>query len=228
MKLFIDNKELNIPESELSLRYLGEGSESTVYRYKDEALKIHKDNFYQKRLTEEAAIKMSKISTKRILLPRKIIYDENGEYIGYTTPYQREYNKDLLKRITMEKFIEELKILREDTRIISNEGIMLEDVHQNNLLVGDGLYLCDPGLYKFTDINYEDLYSNNIIELNYLFTVLLLETRVFDLTNKQADKLEDYFGATSRFFLEKLIEEQDINPKQKVNPFMKKLALSMM
>jgi hypothetical protein len=57
MKLFIDNKELNIPESELSLRYLGEGSESTVYRYKDEAIKIHKDNFYQKKINRRRSYK---------------------------------------------------------------------------------------------------------------------------------------------------------------------------
>ncbi len=229
MTIFIDDKELYLPDSELEFRYLGEGSECTVYRYKDEALKINKDDFYQKRLTEDEAKKMSKISTERILLPRRIIRDKDGEYIGYTTPYKEERNKEFLRMITMEKFISELRLLREDTRVLSNEGIMLEDLHQGNILVSNQseLYLHDPGLYKFTYKGYEELYRNNIIELNYLFTVLLLETRTFNLTNKQIDKLEEYFGVTSRYFLDKLIEEQDINPKQKVNPFMKNLALSI-
>lgn len=227
MKLFIEKEEVNIPDKELDDLYLGEGSESTVYLHKKEALKIYKDNFYQKRLTEEESMKMKRILTQRIMLPRRIIYDKNKEFIGYTTPFKKEADLDFLNRITMEKFIEELKILQEDVRILSHEGIKLEDIHQNNLLISDGIYLCDPGLYRFTNMEYEGLYRENIIELNYLFTVLLIETSVFKLTNEQKDALEDYFGVSSRFFLDKLVEEQNINPNQQVKSFIRNLALSV-
>ena len=44
------------------------------------------------------------------------------------------------------------------------------------------------------------------------------------VTKKQGVALEQYFEPSFKLFTDKLIEEQDINPKQKVSPYFKKLT----
>ena len=228
MKLFLGEERINIPDSEFYSSYIGEGAEGIIYQYGKEAIKIYEEEYYGKRLNEEEASKLSKIETKRILLPRRLVYDEKRRFIGYTSSFKMEYYKEIIGRQTMKKFIEDVNALRYDIKTLSENGIIINDLNQNNLLMSDNLYLCDPGMYKFDDKNkYEDIYKRNIIELNYLFTIILLETYL-GLTKKQIEILEKYFEPTTRLFTDKLEEEQNVEYEQKVTPYLKKLAKNLM
>ncbi len=228
MVFFIGDEKINISKIELMHRYINEGSEGTLYQIGKEAVKIYNKEYYGKRLNEDEAKKLSKIDTKRVLLPKRLVYNENKKFIGYTSDFKMEYYKDALGRLTMEKFLEELNHIRYDFKILSENGIIVEDLHQNNVIMSDGIYICDPGMYKIDNKeNYEKIYRNNIAELNFLFTVILLES-YFGLTKKQSNALERYFEPSFRLFIDKLQEEQEINPKQKVSPYFKKLSLKFM
>ena len=223
MKLFLNDEEINITKSELNERYINEGSEGVIYQIGKEAVKIYDNDFYGKRLNEEEARKLSKINTKRILLPRRLVYNENREFMGYTSPFIIEYYKDFLGRLTMEKFIDEMNLIRNDLKVLSKNGVSIEDIHQDNFIMSDGLYLCDSGMYRFNDEEPEKIYRKNIAEINDLFTLSILRLYL-GLTKKQGAALEQYFEPSFKLFTDKLMEEQDINPKQKVSPYFKKLT----
>ena len=139
-----------------------------------------------------------------------------------------EYYKDFLGRLTMEKFLNEINIIRNDIRVLSKNGISIEDIHQDNFIMSNGLYLCDSGMYRFNNKeDYEKIYRKNIAEINDLFTLNLLRMYL-GLTKKQRIALEQYFGPSFILFTDKLKEEQEINPKQKVSPFFKKLTNKIM
>lgn len=226
MELFLDNEKVNFSDIELRERYINEGSEGTLYQYGKEAIKVYKDDFYMKRLNEVEAKKLSKIPTKRILLPKRMVYNSDKEFIGYTTPFKIEYYKELLYKLSMKKYIEELELLNEDVMTLSYAGVLLEDLHQDNFMMSDGIYLCDPGLYRFTKRDPEDIYRDNVIEINYLFTVMLVELYL-GLNKKQTKALRDFFK-TDELFIDKLQEECEVNPDVKVKPYMKKLAMSLL
>ena len=96
-------KEEFIPEI-----LLGSGTEGKVYYNKDsnEAVKIfYTFNGYDALMDEDEALKMSKINTEYILLPRRLVYNEKGFFEGYTTPYiDRNINLNNLSRKDISKY----------------------------------------------------------------------------------------------------------------------------
>lgn len=223
MELFIGDNLVNIPNSELSSRYLSEGIEGKVYEYKGYALKIHNNDPFVFKLSEENAIKLSKIPTKRIMMPKHIVRNKNGNYIGYATDFKIEEKKERIKLYTMEKLVQELELLKKDIKVLADNKVFIDDLNLCNLLLSDGFYLCDPGAYSFNkDSNPERIYKYNIIELNYLFTRLLFPTYL-GLTKKEKEKLEQLFKPTSELFIDELRENVNIDYKQKVKPYIKGL-----
>ena len=78
MKYFLGTEEINFSEKELLDSYINEGTEGITYKYKNSAIKIYSNTYpYKPKLSEEEIFRMSKIPTKRILMPEKPLYDEN-------------------------------------------------------------------------------------------------------------------------------------------------------
>lgn len=223
MELIIGDKLVNIPDYELKGRFINFGSEGTIYEYKGEALKLYDKECFTKRIDEETAIRLSKIRTKRILLPNKPVYDKDGNFFGHTTDFKIERTKDRIGSLTMDKFIREVNLLNNDIIVLSNNKVLLDDLHQDNLLLsGDELYLCDSGKYSFTDKPRDEIYRSNMIEFNYLFTRLVFEGYL-NLTKKEKAVLEDYFKPSYICFTDTLLEEGQVNLNQKVRPYIKRL-----
>ena len=224
MKLIIGEKKVNIPDIEFMDRYVKEGSEGTIYEYKGDALKIYHERCFKKRLTEEEAKKLSNIKTKRIMMPKDLIYDENGEFIGYTTPFKIEREKKYVGLLKMEELLKEANIINNDAMILAKQKISLKDLHYDNLLLSNNeIYLCDPGEYEFCDNSVSNIYRDNIIELNYLFTRMIL-TDYLGLTNAQKEALKNYFEPSDDYFIDRLTSEKEYNFSQKVKPFFDKLT----
>ena len=87
MKYYIGNKVYDFSEEELDRYYLDEGTEATCYKMGDTVLKIHHDYPNRDILSEDNCKRLSRIETDRILLPKDIVYDEDGKYLGYTVKY---------------------------------------------------------------------------------------------------------------------------------------------
>ena len=106
MIIYINGERIELTKEQLDYLYLGEGQEGVTYIYKDKALKIYKSYSSINRLSEKEALYLSKIPTKRILMPIDLVYDENGNFIGYTTKFIQNYNRATIKQLPISKIKE--------------------------------------------------------------------------------------------------------------------------
>lgn len=168
MKLLIDRDEVEFSDDELDYMFIDEGTEAEVFQYRDEALKLYKDYCMKYRLSEEEAVKLTTIPTKRILLPRKIIrIPENSEFKGYTTRFIRKCSRNAILNMEMKHFLDELEILEDDMRLLADNGVDVDDFNLDNMLYDGSLYFCDPGSFTFRRNTHErEIYRNNISQLN--------------------------------------------------------------
>ena len=121
MRLYVGNELIELSDEELDFRYIDEGLEAKVYDYGDEVLKIYKDYCPKRRLSEEDAFRLSALDTNRVLLPRKMIYDDKGKFVGYTTErIFGVFKRNLLKK-NIDDFVGEIDLINEDLRI-KNKG----------------------------------------------------------------------------------------------------------
>lgn len=181
--------------------YLGEGSEGRVYLKKDsnEAVKIFWDNNSSPMVLEDA-MKMCHLKSTYFLLPRNIIYDEDGRYSGYSTKAVKRIpliSDNLLKSLPVNTLINLIKELYEEIKYLSENGLVLNDIITNhgNYLYNGKLYFIDPGYYKFRDYEYVKILYSNIRKINIFLNshvfeedieelnVLLNEQKDFDLSN---------------------------------------------
>ena len=177
MQLIINNNIYTFSDEELNYRYIDEGEEATIYYYNNKALKIYKDYCRGIRLSEKDAIYLQKINTERFLLPIDIIYDINNNFIGYTTKFIKGYSKENIKILQLEFLKRELLILKKDIEELSKYNISIFDIENYNFILGDGIYLIDPGSYRIEDNNTLD-YNIRYLRSFIINEILLLSRRL--------------------------------------------------
>lgn len=173
MKIIVKYNNSFIELNTQSLKLIGQGYESKVYKYKDVALKIHHKHNYKFGigLTLDNMKSMKEISTKRILMPIDAIYRKkaNNQYIGYSTSLVTNI-KSKYSFINLDSNIlyNEIDNLREDAKKLSNHKIMLSDLcNDKNLVFNGNLYYVDPGCYYFlNDLDSKDINDENMFELD--------------------------------------------------------------
>ena len=155
MKIRYKDENIELSQEQLDFMYEAEGNESIVYRFKrkneDKALKIYKKQCLKDRIDMDVAKKLSNIKTERIMMPDTLIYDDNEKFIGYTTPYKNRYSLEHISLIKKDKIKEELKKMYMDIEKLSDEHVDLEDLHRDNIILNDGIYICDPGSFKILE-----------------------------------------------------------------------------
>lgn len=156
MIYYLDDEKIDIDVSKLKL--LGAGKEGSVYKYKNQAFKICKYDS----LTKKDCIELKELNTERILLPKKIIYNDKNEYCGYTTDYCKKKN---IFYITKQLFIYELNKLIEEISYLSENKVFLSDWHYDNFIYDDKFKFVDPGQYLIAHEYRKPLYEFNY---NYL------------------------------------------------------------
>ena len=111
---------------------------------------------------------MADISTKRILLPRRIIRDaDDFRFVGYTTPYIRTCSKKTIPNMNIEHFLDELEVLEQDVKLLAENCVDVSDFLMVNTLYDGNLYLCDPGSFIFRrNSKCGMIYRDNLHELN--------------------------------------------------------------
>ena len=194
MRLFIDDVVYEFTQEELDYMYIGEGVESNVYRLNDEVFKIHKNDRQIKfKLDEETAKYLSNIKTKRIIMPKKIIYDVKSNFCGYTLPYLESYQKAILRRKKMDEIVEELKLIEQDLILLKEHNVDLEDFTLDNFIVNRGLYMIDPGSYKVSKDDKK--YTEIVNKQKYLeFMINEVFPIAVRLNKKQKRELSNYIG----------------------------------
>lgn len=196
LKLYVGDELVELTTLDLIHDYIGEGYEARIFWYGDEVLKLYKKRCKKDRLDEDTAIKLSKLSTSRILLPKKMIYDsKDKEFVGYTLKrIQRKRKKDILNR-PMRHFVNELDRLNEDLLYLANNGVEVEDFHLGNCLYDGRIFIGDPGDFIIKEESVEGgIYRNNLYTLNRfvkdeIFGMVRLN--IFE-RNAVEDRFEDF------------------------------------
>lgn len=168
MRILVGDELLEFSEDELDARYISEGCESTVYQYRDEALKIYKRYCGKDRLKEYDATILTGIETKRILLPRRIIRDADTEiFMGYSLPRIQVCSREVIPNMLVEAFVDELDLIHDDIRTLSDRRVDIEDLYMDNVLYNSRFFLGDPGSFVVRKESYQgDIYADNIYTLN--------------------------------------------------------------
>ena len=150
MLFYVDGKkERYNPYNMKKDKKIGEGQEVDAYVVGDQVVKFYKPYCKKTRLSLNAIERLKKISTSRILLPTASMLDKKRNLRSYKMDYVENLGEDSFLLLPSEKRKEELKKLKEDVLNLSDNGVILEDLHQLNTVYNNGIYFIDPGSYKF-------------------------------------------------------------------------------
>lgn len=169
LKFYYNGELLEFTDDEEDYMYLNEGAEGIVYKYGDDAIKIYKPTCFRSRLNEEQCIRLGTISTKRILMPKGIAYsDDCKTFIGYSTPFIYKFPVTRVMDMKMGDFVSELDVITEDLDILSQNGVLIDDWHADNVLYdGEQLFIGDPGGIVFQyRTDYQQAKRNNMFTLS--------------------------------------------------------------
>lgn len=212
MKYYLDDKTIHIYPA--LLKCIGKGKEGKVYKYNNETLKIFHQSTYKETMSAETCVMLKKIDTTRILLPRKMLLDNYGEFKGYTTKYieNNKYVYDIIKK----KLIYEINELEKEINILSNHNILINDWHINNLIYDDKFRFVDPGIYEYApNISINEIKKHNYIILkDFIFFELLKQRLMVEMDNycsylnEAYDICENNIG---EFFEEEMYDEETMN-----------------
>ena len=189
MKYYIGNKEYDLSNDELEEYYLDEGTEASCYKIEDFVMKIHHNYPNNDVLSEEDCKRLINIKTNRIILPDDIVYDEDGNYLGYITKYIKS-EKPKIKNLKIGRLLYEFYNLEKEVKQLDEEDLLLDDLNYLNTLFSNGIYLCDPGKYSFVDSSDKKRFLNcfNRDTINY-YEVNELLFKLFKFNKKEKQEL---------------------------------------
>lgn len=224
MRLYIDNKMVEI--NNLDDLYVGEGKEGIVYHYADKednadyALKIYREFSGKDRLDLSTAKGLSEIDTKRILLPKKLVYDKNKKFIGYVTEFINDYSIDSIGYSFADDLVTEIDYIYDDIDILSMHKVSVEDMILMNMLYDGRIILNDPGSYSFVMGNSRFLRDENIYLANEFVKSLIC--RVVKLNKREKKNLDKLFEFTDEKFSDLI--KSDIREDESVKTFFKRIT----
>lgn len=161
------------------------GTEFVVYADDNYVYKIFRKDYKLSHKTPQELEFLSSLKTTRILMPSSLIMEDN-ELKGYKMPYIKG-NMDILDT-PMRELIDELHLIDEDIKLLSNSLVRLMDINKENTIFNGKLYLIDPGNYFINDIKALLPYIENK-EPTPEEKIELIEAWNYDKLNKLLDEL---------------------------------------
>ncbi|MEG0909788.1 MAG: hypothetical protein RSH78_05455 [Bacilli bacterium] len=211
-----------------NLEILGIGSESKVYQYKDEAIKIFM-NKSSIRNKEKKIILIHDLNIKNIVKPNNIIINSKGKTIGYSlNKIETNFDENLWHYNTntnsLDKKIEKLKALEETLKELHKNNITMVDFNYFNFLLDkeDNLNIIDSDNYRVGKLK-EDLkpilfykyYKKKYGKIDENYDKFAYGMQIL-ITLPFLPFLMDYFSDTPKDnLIETIINDLDINSKLK-------------
>lgn len=208
MKLFIGDRLLNMTPEELDRLYLNEGSEGVIYKNGEEVYKIYKDNPVIDKLSLEEVNRLRKLKLKRFIVPNNPIFDEDGTFIGYSSRFLNEEKFSKIFDLDGKTFKKELRLLIDDVKNLTKNGIEIDDLHLSNIVLSDGsLHFIDMGGCKHSED--DDLERTNMFRFQYFIISSLL---ALPLSKKNRKKFENKFSAFESFdsFIDSIDDNESV------------------
>lgn len=214
----------NIDISRKRLTVIGNGKTGDVYKYRDVALKVFKEN-REVPIDLETAEYLTTISTNRVLLPRNLLF-YNNTFKGYT--YKLVSKKGSGKKITSipkDELVGNISIIERDIEILSNKQILLNGIEPENTIFNGNLYLTDPCMYtKLKGYSGRELEKLNKYQFHLLMTSMIISELRKNTLDSSGEKhlkeilnMKDEEDNTSDFFID-VIDDND-----SIKEFVKKI-----
>ena len=162
------------------------GSEGKVFLKNGTLYKIYYENALNEGFGDKLRYHsyLSSLTSNQIDLPNDLIFDCNGNYVGYTTKLITRKNSQYkgISLLDKKTLLTNIQTLLNDVNYLSDNYIFLNDVSIFNFILSDDImHIVDPGRYRITDSLKHD---ENIGQLKYLLTLLLY----LDLKSNKVDK----------------------------------------
>lgn len=221
MRILLGDELLEFDEEQLDYMYIDEGNESEVFRYGDSALKIYKKYCPKERLSLDDVVELSKIPTKRFLMPKEVIRDADTlEFIGYSLPFVYKYPRDILMRIKMNEFLDELDVIHSDLELLAQHHVDIEDIHIDNVLYNEGFFIGDPGSFEIKrSKQVGSIYRNNVYTFNRF-----VKNDIFPLAKISKAKKADLDAMFDDYYFISDQMRYSIPPKETVRQYIKRMT----
>ena len=187
---------------------LGRGAQGVVYKIDDHARK----NFFVPINPNEDEYKVIKVLSNLDLVsmvkPYNLVHNKSGYLISHDMECIPE-DSTKIGEMSIDNLVLNIRNIRKDIILLSNNGIKVGDLCRNNLIVSNNkIAVCDYGCYKYRP-DYEHLSYYNNFQLNMLFgfDVLVNEEREMDPRDVRY-YLYMPFVASKKAFIEDFIEEE--------------------
>lgn len=161
---FINSDGKIIKKEELS--YISRGSNASVWKYQSVdsleklALKIFFPHAHKFSLDLDTYERMRQLPLQNIIKPIDIYYKYNndvdfeGNFDGYMMPYLEEKRGVLLSEISLDYLIENIVILENDIKILTEYDILMQDIKlENSIICNDNCQLNIIDIDMFSCIN---------------------------------------------------------------------------
>jgi len=183
-KIYLSSKDIEkIKQGE----FLGDGEYAKVYDYNGKAIKIYDNDLEPKAI--RSIERMSKYNDDIFVFPDDIVYVDDKikaytqEKVDGITLYhmiiavlQNYYDIDI------ELFMEDYQKLKKTIKRISDEHIIVYDLHDENIMFNKGFKVIDTANYK---IDYfrskDDIYKSNMINFADLFVSEFIKLNSFSV-----------------------------------------------
>ena len=194
----LDDKDIKLTGKQWTK--IGTGAKGDVYKYRNMALKVFKED-RDTPIDVDTAEYLSSISTDRIVLPINLLFYNNA-FRGYT--YKLVSKKGSGNRMIMLPkidLVQDIRVLERDVETLSNKEVLLNGIEPTNTIFNGNLYITDPTGYRILEgCNSEELERINKYQLHLLLISLIsTELRKNNFTTKEQN------------YVKELLEMKDVN-----------------
>ena len=220
MSYKLDNKDIDIAGKRLSK--IGSGKTGDIYRYKNMALRIFREDI-KTPIDLETANYLKEISTDRIIVPKNILF-YNNSFAGFT--YKLINNRGRGQKIinqSKEDLIDEISVVEKDIERLSSKKILLNGIEPSNTLFNGQLFITNPSKFRRLDLmSTLELEQLNKYQFHLLLTALIsseIKKSNYDSRYEKKIKEElserDEFDTLASFYADFIDENENIKQKIK-------------
>lgn len=173
---------------------IGEGLEVECFLIDGNVEKYFKTNHQKKIILNKDSIeKMKNIKTERILLPTSEITDQQNNLLGYKMKYINNLGIDSFFKLERKELRKENELIRKDIEELSDKKIIMEDLLDENTSYNKGLYIIDPGAFRFDNsIDINQAYGINIDLINNYLIFEVIRNYHLNRYNKNSNFASSY------------------------------------
>lgn len=187
---------------------IGIGTSAVCFLMRDgNIIKIYRESFLKKELfynydMKEHLTSINLLNNDSYIGPHELLIKDD-KVVAYIYPFVKaKVIKKIDNNLQSENILKGYDKIYKDTKTISNQGFLLNDLHYKNILFNGNYYIIDLDKGKFLEQEYTDIFRKNITNINKIII-----NSIFGL--KKIESLEFYDSELEKLYYNSLsgIEE---------------------